>query len=84
MLHFLVICRRVAENGVAMTIRDGYAIGVYVGFDNNEPMRRNSSRISGAAGALPTWSEIANVLLQEQHYASRLDPVDLSFNGLGY
>lgn len=73
----------IAENGVAMTIRDGYAIGVYVGFDNNDSMRRNSSRISGAAGALPTWSGIANVLLQEQHYASRLDPVDLSFYGLG-
>ncbi len=72
----------IAENGVAMTIADGYTLGVYVGFDNNEPMRRNSSRISGSAGALPAWSEIANVLLQEQHYASRLDPVDLSFNGL--
>lgn len=73
----------IAENGVAMTIRDGYAMGVYVGFDNNEPMRRNTSRISGSAGALPTWCEIANVLLQEQHYSSRLDPVDLSFYGLG-
>ncbi len=72
----------IAENGVAMNLRDGYAIGVYVGFDNNESMRRNSSRISGALGALPTWSEIANVLLQEQRYAARLDPVDISFNGL--
>ncbi len=73
----------VAENGVAMTVADGYTLGVYVGFDNNDPMRRNSSRISGSAGALPTWSEIANVLLQDQHYAARLDPVDLLFNGLG-
>lgn len=73
----------ITENGSAMTLRDGYAIGVYVGFDNNDPMRRNSSRISGAVGALPTWSEIANNLLQEQHYSSRLDPVDISFYGLG-
>jgi len=71
------------ENGVAMNLRDGYAVGVYVGFDNNESMRRNSSRISGAAGALPTWSQIVNDLMQEQHYASRLDTVDVSFNGLG-
>ncbi len=73
----------IAENGVAMTIQDGYAIGVYVGFDNNDSMRRNSSRISGAAGALPAWCEIANVLMQEQHYASKLDPIDISFYGLG-
>lgn len=73
----------IAENGVAMTLRDGYAVGVYVGFDNNASMRRNSSRISGALGALPTWSKIVNVLLQEQHYAARLEPADISFDGLG-
>lgn len=73
----------IAENGAAMTIPGGFAIGVYVGFDNNDPMRRNSSHITGAAGALPTWSGIANALLQEKHYAGRLDPVDLSFYGLG-
>lgn len=72
----------VTENGVAMTLRDGYAVGVYVGFDNNDPMRRKSSRISGSAGALPAWSKIATVLLREQDYLGRLDPVDLSFNGL--
>ena len=80
---FLGYLPGIAENGVAMTIRDGYAMGVYVGFDNNEPMRRNTSRITGSAGALPTWCEIANLLLLEQNYSSRLDPVDLSFNGLG-
>ncbi len=73
----------VAKNGTAMTISDGYAVGVYVGFDNNDPMRRNTSHISGSAGALPAWSQIANVLLHEQDYSSRLDPVDLSFYGLG-
>ncbi len=73
----------IEENGVAMNLRDGYAIGVYVGFDDNEAMRRNSSRISGATGALPTWSQIANALMQEQNYAARLNPVDIAFNGLG-
>jgi len=73
----------IAENGVAMTLRDGYSVGVYVGFDNNDPMQRNSSHISGSAGALPAWSQIANVLIHEQDYAGRLDPVDLSFYGLG-
>ncbi len=72
----------ISEGGDALILEDGYAVGVYVGFDNNQPMRRKGIRISGAAGALPTWSEIANVLLREQKYAEKLDPVDLSFNGL--
>jgi len=72
----------IAEGGDSLILEDGYAVGVYVGFDNNQPMRRKANRISGAAGALPTWSEIANVLLREQDYTARLDPVDLSFNGL--
>ena len=65
-----------------MIPQDGFAIGTYVGFDDNQPMRRKASRISGAAGALPTWCEIANVLLKEQDYVSKLDPVDISFYGL--
>ena len=32
---FLGYLPEVTENGVAMTARDGYAIGVYVGFDDN-------------------------------------------------
>jgi membrane peptidoglycan carboxypeptidase len=72
----------IVDGGGTLILRDGYAVGVYVGFDDNQPMRRKASRVSGAAGALPTWSEIANVLLEEQHYAGKLDPVDLSFYGL--
>ncbi len=72
----------VTDGSDSLTLSGGYAIGVYVGFDDNQPMRRKTSRISGAAGALPAWSEIANVLLREQRYAGRLDPVDLSFYGL--
>jgi hypothetical protein len=79
---FLGYLPEVAHDGVAMTLSGGYAIGAYVGFDNNEPMRRNTSRISGSAGALPTWSSIANGIIEEQDYSSRLDPVDLSFYGL--
>lgn len=72
----------IAESGDTMILEDGYTVGVYVGYDNNQPMRHKATRISGAAGALPTWSEIANVLLRGQDYAARLDPVDLTFNGL--
>jgi penicillin-binding protein 1A len=72
----------VAEGGDALNLDNGFAVGVYVGFDNNQPMRWKSNRISGSAGALPVWSEIANALLYGQDYAGKLDPVDLSFNGL--
>jgi penicillin-binding protein 1A len=72
----------IAEGGGTLILQDGYAVGVYVGFDNNQPMRRKTNRISGAAGALPAWCEIANVLLREQGYSRKLDPDDLSFYGL--
>jgi len=71
-----------SDSDEVLTIENGYAIGVYVGFDDNSEMRKKSSRISGAAGALPTWIDIVNVLLNEKGYAGRLDPVDLSFYGL--
>lgn len=72
----------VDESGTAMKATEGYAIGVYVGFDDNRPMRRRSTRIAGSAGALPSWCDIANILLREHHFIDRLDPVDLSFYGL--
>jgi len=72
----------VSMNGTGMVLDDGYAIGVYVGFDNNKAMRRKSSRITGSAGALPAWTEIANTILREKKYTEKLDPVDLSFYGL--
>jgi len=33
----------------------GWAIGVYVGYDDNRSMRRGSFRVQGANGALPVW-----------------------------
>lgn len=80
---FLGYVPEVSDSGVAMNLDSGYAVGVYVGFDDNTQMRRKASRVSGAVGALPTWSKIANFIQEERHYASRLDPVDLSFYGLG-
>lgn len=72
----------VTENGMAMVPRDGYAVGVYVGFDDNKPMRRRTSRITGSAGALPAWCGIVNTILEDKGYFAQMDPVDLSFNGL--
>ena len=32
-----------------------YAVGVYVGYDDNRPMSRKGIRLAGASGALPAW-----------------------------
>ncbi len=44
--------------------RDGYLLGVYVGYDDNRRMTRGSTRLHGASGALPAWSGIVAGLHQ--------------------
>ncbi len=66
-----------------MVLDNGYAVGTYVGYDNNKPMVSGSTRISGSGGGLPIWSDIASALLEYEQAGERLDPVDLTFNGLG-
>ncbi len=70
------------DNESLMTLAGGYAVGVYVGFDTNDPMVKGTTRISGAQGALPIWSDIAAGILTKERVGDRLDPVDLTFNGL--
>lgn len=70
------------EDGNAMIAKDGYGIGVYVGYDDNKPMRRKTTRITGSAGALPTWVDIANAIVRTPQFGEELDPVDLSFTGM--
>ena len=79
---FLGYLPAVSQDGTGMVIDGGFALGVYVGFDNNRPMRRKTTRITGAGGALPAWTDMVNILLREKGYAEKLDPVDLSFYGL--
>jgi membrane peptidoglycan carboxypeptidase len=72
----------VSEEGNAMVAENGYGIGVYVGYDDNEPMRKKTTRVTGALGALPAWTDIANALVRHPGFGETLDPVDLSFSGL--
>lgn len=69
-------------NDSVLTLDHGYALGVYVGYDKNSPMVSGTTHITGSAGGLPVWSEIAAALLQKEQAGDRLDPVDLTFNGL--
>jgi len=36
-------------------VADGYALGVYVGYDDNRPLTQRSIRLAGSSGALPAW-----------------------------
>ncbi|MCW5208587.1 hypothetical protein VU11_08140, partial [Desulfobulbus sp. US2] len=69
------------EGGLLLT-EGGYTVGVYVGFDNNDPMKKDTTRISGSQGTLPTWSKIAEALYSLEGVADSLDPVDLAFDGI--
>lgn len=70
------------DGAEGLTVEDGYAVGVYAGYDDNDPMRKGTIRITGSSGALPTWIDIVNELVAHNEYGSRMDPVDLSFSGL--
>ena len=70
------------KDGNGVSISGGFAVGVYAGYDDNKPMRKKTTRITGAAGALPTWTDLVNALLNEKEFAATIDPVDLSFYGL--
>ena len=71
-----------APDQSGLTLQGGYAVGVYAGFDNNASMAKRGFRVSGAQGALPVWSSIAQAILDTENIAGQIDSVDLAFNGL--
>lgn len=70
-----------AEGG-KVSLENGYALAVYVGFDDNTPMVRNTTHLTGSSGALPLWTKLANAIFLERDYASTVDLADFSFAGL--
>ena len=68
--------------GGFFSLPEGYVLTTYTGFDDNEPMVRNTTHLTGASGALPLWTKVANRILLENDYASQIDLVDISFSGL--
>ncbi|MCK4839532.1 MAG: transglycosylase domain-containing protein [Desulfobulbaceae bacterium] len=69
----------VGANGI-FSLADGYFLTSYVGFDDNKPMVRNTTHLTGASGSLPLWARVANKILLENDYASRMEVVDISFS----
>lgn len=70
------------DNQSVLSLRGGYTVGVYTGYDSNLAMVKRGTRVSGSVGALPAWSDIAQAILDTERIADRLDMVDLAFNGL--
>lgn len=68
--------------GNAVSLENGYILASYVGFDDNRPMMRNSTHITGATGALPLWTRMANAILLGKNYADSLNLVDFAFSGV--
>jgi hypothetical protein len=52
-----------------------------VGFDDNRPMVRASTRIPGSSGALPVWTKVAQSIILVRDYAGSLDMADMAFSG---
>ena len=71
-----------SEGQPTLSLQGGYTVGVYAGYDTNQPMVKGAFHVSGSLGALPTWTDIAQSLLNAEKIGDRLDAVDLTFNGL--
>lgn len=71
-----------APDQSGLSLQGGFTVGVYAGYDDNQPMVKGGTRVSGSLGALPAWSDIAQSLLDIEKMGDRLDAVDLTFNGL--
>jgi penicillin-binding protein 1A len=70
------------DQAASMVIDKGFGVGTYVGFDDNKVMRHASTRVTGAVGALPTWTDIVNTLLWTQNYGQHLNVAELPSKGL--
>jgi membrane peptidoglycan carboxypeptidase len=66
------------ENGV--TLQNGLVLAAYVGYDDNKPMARRTTHITGATGALPVWARVAADYILNRDYGKALDLADLSFS----
>ncbi len=67
------------ENGV--TLQNGLVLAAYVGYDDNKPMVRRTTHITGSSGALPVWARVAADHILNRDFGKALDLADLSFSG---
>ena len=61
------------------SLKGGYVVATYVGFDDNKPMTRTTTHLTGSSGALPLWTELAKSIILDRDYARNMDVVDFYF-----
>jgi penicillin-binding protein 1A len=61
------------ENTEKLNSKNAYTIAAYVGYDNNQQMRKNGFKVAGGTGALPAWIGTAQTLVQEEKFAEKLN-----------
>ena len=67
--------------GEGLSLGGGHVLASYTGFDDNRPMVRTSTHFTGASGALPLWTRVAEAMLNHRLDDSAIDFVDLAFAG---
>ncbi len=70
-----------APGNKGVQVQDGYVIASYVGYDDNKPMVRKTTRISGSSGALPVWSMVAQAIVDRGNYSSLLETEGMVLDG---
>lgn len=69
------------KNGFALD--SVIAIGSYVGFDDNRPLKSGRTRIAGSSGGLPQWAEFAKAVVKVRGENSKVDFLDISMLAKG-
>lgn len=59
------------------------AIGSYVGFDDNRPLKSGRTRIAGSSGGLPQWADFAKKVIQLREENRHIDFLDISMLAKG-
>ena len=59
------------------------AIGSYVGFDDNKPLKSGRTRIAGASGGLPQWADFAKKEIEILGIPEKIDFLDISMLAAG-
>jgi membrane peptidoglycan carboxypeptidase len=69
------------KNGIATD--SVVAIGSYVGFDDNKPLKSGRTRIAGASGGLPQWADFAKKEIKILGLPEKIDFLDISMLAAG-
>lgn len=70
-----------SKNGISLD--SVVAIGSYVGFDDNKPLKSGRTRIAGASGGLPQWASFAQDEIEILDIPEKIDFLDISILATG-